>query len=347
MTEIVLIDEAIGETRACLFDEQGQAVELLIERWSERETRVTEGSQHQGRVVKVDVGLNAAFVEMPMGEAGFLPFGKKGRPAAIHEGAKIPVQVSREALSGKGPNLILLPDDAEIAVAPSLVQRMYLPDGVPIVQADREGREQIDASIDQALGKLVTIPGGGNIAIEQTRALVAIDVDTANSSQTGGKFNYKAAQTAFRHLRLRSLGGIVVIDFAPMRTKNERAALAAALNAMAKHDPARVDLLPMSRFGTVELLRRRTMRSPSEILLGRNGKKTLETIALESLRGLENEALANTSKQLEFRAGAAVFAWLKDDNIGWQEELSNRIGSRFSLVEKESFSRQQWEVVTL
>jgi len=169
MTEIVLIDEAIGETRACLFDEQGQAVELLIERWSERETRVTEGSQHQGRVVKVDVGLNAAFVEMPMGEAGFLPFGKKGRPAAIHEGAKIPVQVSREALSGKGPNLILLPDDAEIAVAPSLVQRMYLPDGVPIVQADREGREQIDASIDQALGKLVTIPGGGNIAIEQTR----------------------------------------------------------------------------------------------------------------------------------------------------------------------------------
>jgi Ribonuclease G/E len=116
---------------------------------------------------------------------------------------------------------------------------------------------------------------------------------------------------------------------------------------MAKHDPARVDLLPMSRFGTVELLRRRTMRSPSEILLGRNGKKTLETIALESLRGLENEALANTSKKLELRAGAAVFAWLKDDNIGWQEELVNRIGSRFKLVKEDSFSRQQWEAVAL
>ncbi|MBL4616983.1 MAG: ribonuclease E/G [Robiginitomaculum sp.] len=347
MTETVLVDEAIGETRACLFDDQGQAVELLIERWSERVTRVTEGSQHQGKVVKVDAGLNAAFVELPMGEAGFLPFGKKGRPASIHEGAKILVQVSREALPGKGPNLMLLPDDAQISAAPSLVQRMYLPGGVEVETADRAGREQIDASIDQALGKLVTIPGGGNIAIEQTRALVAIDVDTANSPQTGGKFNYKAAQTAFRHLRLRSLGGIVVIDFAPMRTKNERAALAAALNAMAKHDPARVDLLPMSRFGTVELLRRRTMRSPSEILLGRNGKKTLETIALESLRGLENEALANTSKQLKLRAGAAIFAWLEEDNIGWQEELVNRIGSRFKLVREDNFSRQQWEAVAL
>jgi len=239
MTETVLVDEAIGETRACLFDDQGQAVELLIERWSERVTRVTEGSQHQGKVVKVDAGLNAAFVELPMGEAGFLPFGKKGRPASIHEGAKILVQVSREALPGKGPNLMLLPDDAQISAAPSLVQRMYLPGGVEVETADRAGREQIDASIDQALGKLVTIPGGGNIAIEQTRALVAIDVDTANSPQTGGKFNYKAAQTAFRHLRLRSLGGIVVIDFAPMRTKNERAALAAAKHASIASRPAR------------------------------------------------------------------------------------------------------------
>jgi Ribonuclease G/E len=345
MTDLVLVDEAVGETRACLFDEDGQAIELAIERWSERETRMLDGEQALGRVIRVDNGLNAAFVELPKGAAGFLPFGRRGRPAQIHEGAKIPVQVTREAFPGKGPNLILLETEVESQEPPHLVERMYLPAGVEVHEADRAGREQIDSAIDQTLAKLVQIPGGGDICIEQTRALVAIDVDTGNSPITGGKFNYKAAQTAFRHLRLRSLGGIVVIDFASMRSKNERAALTAALTAMAKYDPARVDLLPLSRFGTLELLRRRTSRSPAEILLGRNGKKTVETTALEALRGLENEARANGGAQLELRVGAALNDWLQNDSIGWQAAMEARIGARFTLAQQDSFSRQQWEVI--
>lgn len=345
MSEQVLVDEAIGETRACLFDDQGQPVELAIERWSERDTRVTVGSQYTGRVARIDPSLNAAFVELPKGEAGFLPFGKKGRPPAIHEGAKIKVQVTREALAGKGPNLMLLPDDEDLAETPSLVQRMYLPDAVQIVVADRIGRARIDAAMDQALAKLVPIAGGGNICIEPTRALVAIDVDTANSALSGGKFNYQAAQTTFRQLRLRSLGGIVVIDFAPMRTKNERAALTASLNALVKADPARVDLLPISRFGTLELLRRRTGRSPSEILLARNGKKTTETLALEALRSLQNEAVIAGGAKLELRTGSKIAEWLQADTIGWRQAMSDKIGQRFLVTADRDFYQQQYEVI--
>ncbi len=344
MTDLVLIDEAVGETRACLFDDQGEPVELAIERASEAKTRIPESAQVLGRVRQVDAGLNAAFVELPLGEPGFLPFGKKGRPAEVHEGAEIPVQITREALSGKGPNLMLLPMGCELEEPRSLVERMYLPKGIQINLADREGREKIDAAIDQASAKLAMIAGGGNICIEPTRALVAIDVDTGQTTLSPGKFNYRAAQTAFRQLRLRSLGGIVVIDFAPMRVKNERAALAAALQSLARNDPARIDLLPMSRFGTLELLRRRNTRSPSEILLGSNGKKTIETSALEALRGLENEAIAKRGASLQLQAGAALHDWLAADDINWVSSMQDRIGPRFSLERNEHFSRQQWEV---
>ncbi|VAV86560.1 Cytoplasmic axial filament protein CafA and Ribonuclease G [hydrothermal vent metagenome] len=345
MTDLILVDEAVGETRACLFDADGLPVELAIERWSERASRLPEGSQVEGRVVRVDAGLNAAFVELPKGEDGFLPFGKKGRPKPVHEGAKISVQVTREALAEKGPNLLYLQAGASDAKPLSLVERMYAPTDVDIAPARRDGRKRIDAAIEQALAKLVRIEGGGNICIEQTRALLAIDVDTGSSPITGGKFNYKAAHSAFRQLRLRSLGGIVVIDFAPMRTKNERNALGAALDALAKNDPARMDLLPLSRFGTLELLRRRTARSPSEIILGRNGKKTTETVALEALRGLENEAAAQGGAKLEIQAGLVLAEWLQADNIGWQTAMNDKIGPRFNICPVDAFGRQQWEVV--
>jgi len=345
MTEFVLIDEAVGETRACWFDEDGQPLELIIERISERSTRVLAGSAHIGRIARVDNSLNAAFVELPIGEAGFLPFGKKGRPADVHEGAKLPVMVSREALPGKGPNLRLCAEEQLGAGPLSVLDRMNLPAEIEVFDVDRSGREKIDHAIDQALAKRVCIIGGGDICIEPTRALVAIDVDTGVSPITGGRFNYKAAQSAFRQLRLRSLGGIIVIDFAPMASKNERNALFASVTSLAKKDPARVDVLPLSRFGTLEMLRRKNTRSPSDIMLGANGKKTIETIALEALRSLENEAQASAGAKLELQAGASVFEWLDQDHIGWQAEMANRIGSRFYLFLNESSGRLQWEVV--
>ena len=224
MSELVLLDEAVGETRVCRFDEQGQPLELGIERCSEQMSRLVTGSAHLGRVIRVENSINAAFVELPVGDPGFLPFGKKGRPASVHEGAKIPVLVTREALPGKGPNLVLTSPQQVTAPAPTLLERMNLPKTAKTLPVDRAGRERIDEAIEQALARQVAIPGGGDICIEQTRALVAIDVDTGNSPVTGGKFNHKAAQVIFRHLRLRSAGGIVVIDFAPMKSKIERSA---------------------------------------------------------------------------------------------------------------------------
>jgi len=345
MTNLVLVDASVGETRACLFDENGLGLELAIERWSEAATRAVRGACYEAKITRVDAALNAAFVELGVGEPGFLPFGKKGRPADIHEGAKILVEVTREALPGKGPNLRVLMNQTISKATPSLPQRMALPKQATIQPTDRSGREKIDAAMDEALQSVVAITGGGDVCIEQTRALVAIDVDTGSAQLTGGKFNYLAAQTLFRQLRLRGLGGIVVIDFAPMRSKNEQAALKVAVQNMANNDPARVDVLPLSRFGTLELLRRRTGRSVSEILLDKTGTKTAETRALEALRGLENEGYAQPGAQLVLRARGDVGRWLATDSIGWQAAMVQRIGPRFELDAHHTKQRQHWEII--
>lgn len=346
MTAQILIDEAVGETRACWFDDQGAPVLLAHERWSDWSTRAILCEVHCGRVVEVNTALNAAFVELAKGPAGFLPFGKKGRPKGMHEGAWIAVRITREAIAEKGPNLRIAEDVVAVdkldllQPAPVMTERLHLPGHVEVRLADRDGREQIDAAEDEALCTVLPIPGGGDVAIEPTRALIAVDVDAGNSPLPVGKLNAAAARLTFQQLRLRSLGGIIAIDFAAMRNKNERAALEATLRSLAKRDPAQVDVLPISRFGVVELIRRRTTRSVAETLLDGGGAFTVESRALAALRALENEGRAHRGKQLVLTAKGAVLRWLQADEIGWQAAMAERLGPRFALTE----GKKDWEV---
>lgn len=346
MTAQILIDEAVGETRACWFDDQGLPVLLGHERWSDWGSRAILGEVHCGRVIEVNSGLNAAFVQLPKGKNGFLPFGKKGRPKGLHEGAWIAVEVTREAIAEKGPNLRMA-QDVEAAgkldllqPAPPINERLHMPGHVEIRVADREGRDRIDAAEEEALSTVLPIPGGGDIAIEPTRAMIAVDVDSGNNPLPVGKLNAAAARLIFRQLRLRSLGGIVAIDFVAMRVKNERAALEATLRSLAKRDPAQVDVLPLSRFGVVELIRRRSNPSVTETLLGDAGRMNVESRALIALRALENEGMAHRGKKLVLAASGAVHDWLRNDAIGWREAMQERLGPRFELAE----GTKDWEV---
>lgn len=346
MTAQILIDEAVGETRACWFDDQGSPLLLAHERWSDWKARAILGEVHCGRVIEINTGLNAAFVQLPKGENGFLPFGKKGRPKGLHEGAWIAVEITREAIAEKGPNLRMAQDVEAVGKldllqpAPPINERLHMPGHVEIRVADREGRDRIDAAEEEALSTVLPIAGGGDVAIEPTRAMIAVDVDTGNNPLSVGKLNAAAARLIFRQLRLRSLGGIVAIDFAAMRVKNERAALEATLRSLAKRDPAQVDVLPLSRFGVVELIRRRATRSVAETLLDGAGRMSVESRALAALRSLENEGMAHRGKRLLLAARGKVLDWLKADAIGWQAAMMERLGPRLELVE----GVKDWEV---
>ncbi|MCF8878626.1 ribonuclease E/G [Hyphobacterium sp. SN044] len=359
MSRIVAVEDAIGETRVALAD-NGRVVELHIERWSEAGLRARAGALYLGRIRTIDARLNAAFVDLGVGEAGFLPFGKAGRPAGLHEGAAIPVRVTREAHAGKGPTLAR--EEGEFSAdAPRLLE-----DAAPLAErvaarfqdaearwAD-EVRIDIAEAIDEALSREVAIPGGGRLIIEPTAALTAIDVDMAGRQGQNGALgaaekiaadlNRSAAKEAARQIRLRGLGGVIAIDFVHMRDRKIRLGVEQVLKAAVKHDPARIDIAPISPFGIVELARQRTGRSLSELLNGPGGQPSDETLALNAIRRLESEGRSDRRRQLKLRVSPAIAAWLDAEHIAWRDALTQRIGPRFALETVDTWPRERFDV---
>ncbi|KAA5805484.1 ribonuclease E/G [Alkalicaulis satelles] len=330
----------MGETRAAVIDGE-RAVELHLERWSERGQRAQRGEVYRARVVKVEAGLNGAFCELGRGPAGFLPFGKAGRPDGLHEGAAIGVQVQREAFQEKGPTLALFevaPGEAPEAVitAPPLAERLSMAFDAP-VRSPKEAGIDLDALFDEALEPVVALPGGGRLVIEPVTALTAIDVDAGARANPGGAgrlamdLNKLAAREAARQIRLRGIGGVVAIDFLPLKKRADQAALDQALRGAFRNDPAKVDIAPASRFAIVELARQRLGRALHEISWERYGVASVETAALAALRGLEREGAANRGARLTLQVGADIHAWLDADPIGWRKAMKSRLGERFTL----------------
>jgi Rne/Rng family ribonuclease len=140
----------------------------------------------------------------------------------------------------------------------SFAERLeYLPDAFEGTGAAEQ--------LDEALGREVALPGGGSLIIEPTAALTAIDV---NGAGTPLEVDLAAAREVARQLRLRRIGGIVVIDFVDLESKRDRARLDAALRAALADDPAAVQLYPMSPLGLVELSRQRQGPSLAELFGG-------------------------------------------------------------------------------
>jgi len=357
MNRTIVVEDAIGETRAALI-EDGRVAELHIDRWSERESRAAAGAVYLGRVRRVDGSLNAAFVDLGVGPDGFLPFGKAGRPAGFHEGAAWPVEITREAHAEKGPTLASVEAEASGDAPRLLTPALPLADRLAARYPDAKGLWSdesdidLDAEIEAALSVTADIPGGGRLIIEKTAALTAIDVDAAGRTAQGGAqklaadLNRSAAKEAARQIRLRGLGGIVAIDFVHMRDRKARTEVEQALRRTFKRDPARVDVAPMSPFGIVELARQRTGRSLSEVLLDDAGAPTVETCALRALHRLEAEGRANRRSRLRLTVAPDVSDWLNGHADLWQGALTDRIGPRFEIMAQDGAPRETAEVST-
>lgn len=349
----IVASDNIGETRAAVIDGD-RAVELHLERWSERAVRAVRGEVFRARVRRVDASINGAFCDIGKGKDGFLPFGKAGRPDDVREGAAIGVQIAREEFQDKGPTLALFdvePGDAPetIAAAPPLAERLAMMFDAP-VRTPKEAEIELDELFDAALEPVVAIPGGGRLVIEPVTALTAIDVDAAGRKAAGGThklaldLNRAAAREAGRQIRLRGLGGVVAIDFLPLKKKADQAILAQTLQGAFKGDPAKVDIAPASRFAVVELARQRLGRALHEISWERFGVESVETAALSALRQLEREGRTNRAAKLEIRAGAEVHAWLEVDSIGWRKAAKARLGDRFTLTAEPAMSPRRSDV---
>ena len=224
-------------------------------------------------------------------------------------------------------------------VMPDMAHRVkrYLED-VPLFS-----RFQIEHQIESAYSRTVPLPSGGAIVIDHTEALVSVDVNSARSTRGGDiestafNTNLEAADEVARQLRLRDLGGLIVIDFIDMENSKNQREVENRLKDALHYDRARVQMGKISRFGLMELSRQRLRPSLSEgshITCPRcNGTghiRDTESSALQVLRIIQEEAMKENSAAIHVQAPVDVAAFLLNEKRG--EILKIETRHRASVV---------------
>ena len=329
----VLINVAPGETRLALV-EDGRLSEIVISRAG---AQSLVGAVFLGRVKSVSKPLDAAFVDLGLQRPGLLAYADTPDNAAkLIEGAAVLVRVLRDATDDKGPKLTARVDHPIapqmrapllVAAAPDPVDhflgtrvqpawRVMADDrrfkaaeyyaGIMPIFAEHDVEEQLDS----ALIPVVPFGEGASLVIEETAALTAIDV---NSGPRGDAFsvNLGAVAEVARQLRLRNLAGQIVIDLLPMKRRDRRDQVLAALRAAVTNDANEVHVLGLTRLGLAELTRRRV----GETLGARLGvaSRTLrspETAALDLLRNLDWRGRGRGARQIKVSLSPAIEALL-------------------------------------
>lgn len=328
MADVCRIERAIGETRACVYHKR-QAMELYVRRWSE-EKLPRVGEVFSGRVRAIDNQLMAAFVDLGIkNEAqGLLRFTLSPDAPRLLEGQMVRVEILREAEANKGPliKFIELSDATDIIKEKSV----SLEDMIKARFADIRFEDGVVQGVDWAWEPEVALKSGGNIFIEHTRAGTMVDVDTGAGPKV--KTGVEAARQIVRQVRLRGIGGLILIDFPNFRKNKDRQDVWKTLEDGFKNDPNPVKLAPFSRFGTVEIVRTRHGKSIAQTLMV-GGQFTSETTAITGLRRLMTEASVHNGAKLVLALPEHAYEWLEAGHIDWKLAVADKIGARFRLTQ--------------
>lgn len=326
MANLCKIEEAIGETRAVILHKK-QPIEYHLWRWS-GEGMARVGDVFSGRVSRVDKGLMAAFIDLGQEPHGLLRFTMSPQAPHLLEGQLVRVKVLRSAEQGKGPlvGFVELSDAKKPAKEKSQTFKDMIRERYPNI-AFEEGA--VVSGISWAAEEEVALKGGGYIYIEHTRAGTMIDVDTAGGQKT--KVSIEAAREIAKQIKLRGIGGLVLIDFPNFRKKKDRADVWQTLNDCFANDTNLVKIAPFSRFDTVELTRSRSGFTVAQIMLDKNGQPTAETQALKGLRRLLKEARLDGGAKMVLALPEAAYDWLQSGTIDWKRGLTGQIGARFTV----------------
>ena len=218
----------------------------------------------------------------------------------------------------------------------------------------------VEQEIEKALSRRVELKSGGTLVIDQTEALTTIDVNTGgfvgsrNFDDTVFKTNLEAAQAIARQLRLRNLGGIVVIDFIDMQSDEHRAAVLEELKRALARDRTRITVNGFTGLGLVEMTRKRTRESLAHVLCepcptcaGRGAVKTADTVCYEILREVLREARAFSAKEFRVLASQSVIDRFLEEESSSLAMLSEFIGKPVSMQVESSYTQEQYDIVLL
>jgi ribonuclease G len=218
----------------------------------------------------------------------------------------------------------------------------------------------VEDEMQRALKKEVPLKSGGYLIVDQTEAMTTIDVNTGaylgtrNLEETVYRTNLEAAQAAARQLRLRNLGGIIIIDFIDMVDEEHKRQVLRMLGKGLARDHAKTTVYPMSALGLVEMTRKRTTESlarqlcePCATCNGRGVLKSAETVTYEIFREITRAVRQFNAEKLLVMANPLVVNRILEEESGAVAELEEFISKSIRFQAEEHYSQEQFDVVLL
>ncbi|NLC70086.1 MAG: Rne/Rng family ribonuclease [Desulfuromonadaceae bacterium] len=215
----------------------------------------------------------------------------------------------------------------------------------------------LEIEIARALGRKVWLKSGGYITIDQTEALTAIDVNTGrfvgkrNLEDTIFKTNLEAVREIAFQLRLRNIGGLIIIDFIDMEREIHREKVHGALEEALHNDRSKTNILKISELGLVEMTRKRvreslgrTLCEPCPYCEGKGYVKSRPTVAYEILREVEREMQDCSSAEMSIILHPDIAAFLFDEEHDGIESLENRYGKKINIRARPGYHLEQYEI---
>lgn len=282
-------------------------------------------------------------------------------PALVHQDLSITFRVIRDLLSNDVRRLLI--DNEEEYRKVKAFLKEYLPRYASITT--HFSRRQpifdhfgIEEEIDRAMSHKVWLKSGGYIVIDQTEALTAIDVNTgrfvgkASHEETILKTNMEAVKEIVSQLKLRNIGGIIIIDLIDMETPQNRTTVYQSLKEELRNDKARSKILQISEIGLVEMTRKRDRDNLGWLLSstcpycdGTGRIKSLSSIAFEMFRELERMHLSSRKLgPLTINIHPDVADYILTEESAYLDQIQEKIGQQFTLRSIDTFHHEQFEV---
>jgi ribonuclease G len=218
----------------------------------------------------------------------------------------------------------------------------------------------VEDEIERALARRVDLKSGGYLIIDQTEAMTTIDVNTGgfvgvrNFEDTIFKTNLEAAQVIARQLRLRNLGGIIIVDFIDMTSAEHRAAVLAEFQKFLARDRTKMTLNGFTQLGLVEMTRKRTRESLERVLCepcatcqGRGTVKTARTVCYEILREILRESRQFNAREFRILGAQSVIDLFLEEESQSLAMLGDFIGKPVSMQVETSYTQEQFDIILM
>src|SRR6187455_2011415 len=257
---------------------------------------------------------------------------------------------------------VLVDDDATFATAQEYMTRFMPPEAQKRLKRYTDDialftRFQIESQIESAYAHKVQLPSGGSIVVDYTEALVSIDINSARATRgsdietTATNTNLEAAEEIARQLRIRDIGGLIVIDFIDMENSKNQREVEERLREAVKQDRARIQIGRLSRFGLLEMSRQRLRPSLGESshlmcprCTGNGSIRSAESMALAILRLIGEEARKEKTAQVVAQVPVEVATYLINEKREWLRTLEDKGGVELLIVPNQYIQTPEYSI---